>query len=75
MYTYFYRHGDMLYLVSSTSRKDSESERPGSAQQQGAMATSVVEDEVDQFLEKLDGRIPRNRNEQMYGFNLLNMYL
>ncbi len=26
---------------------------------------SVVEDEVDQYLQKLDGKIPRKRNEQL----------
>ena len=31
---------------------------------------SVVEDDVDQFLSKEDGRIPRGKNDQMSVFNM-----
>ncbi|KFW79238.1 Nuclear protein localization protein 4, partial [Manacus vitellinus] len=61
------KHGDMLFLYplspagSSSETMDtsvSQNSRPGAAPQ-------VVEDEIDQYLIKQDGKIYRNRDQQL----------
>eukprot|EP00918_Siedleckia_nematoides_P010878 GHVU01023869.1.p1 GENE.GHVU01023869.1~~GHVU01023869.1.p1 ORF type:complete len:631 (-),score=55.89 GHVU01023869.1:1001-2893(-) len=77
--TYRIKHGDMLFLVmngaSVTDRGEAPSQ-PFSAQsmpvpQSSAAASNqvVVEDEVDQQLDKVDGQIMRDRNEQLCRHN------
>ncbi|CAC5423511.1 NPLOC4 [Mytilus coruscus] len=65
--SYKIKHGDMLYLLptdgkdlgSNLVQADNMAPSPGSA------AQGVVEDEVDQILDKEDGKIYRKRNEQL----------
>lgn len=56
------RHGDMLYLMPG---EDADRSGTPDGGQQHQQHTTVVEDEVDQILEKMDGRIHRSRNEQL----------
>ncbi|CAH1793939.1 unnamed protein product [Owenia fusiformis] len=74
------KHGDMLYLILSASVKVPEDE-PDSAMDVGdssavPMTTEttnkpkpvipiVIEDEIDVILDKMDGRIQREKNEQL----------
>lgn len=55
------RHGDMIYLAEKTSRVSEKEE--GSS----AMASQVLEDEVDKILAAKDGKIQRKRDPQLYG--------
>ncbi|XP_072030080.1 nuclear protein localization protein 4 homolog [Amphiura filiformis] len=71
------RHGDMLYLFSDESVADSGNSSSSSAAVIGGsgeptpstsgapVAPQVIEDEVDQFLAKQDGKIYRKRDEQL----------
>lgn len=63
--SYKIKHGDMLYLLPSDGKDlpsnpvaDNLAPAPGNA------AQGVVEDEVDQILDKEDGKIYRKKNEQ-----------
>ena len=61
----FFRHGDMLFLLTSTTHTG---ERPGSSDSVSMDTSgpvSVVEDEVDQILYKEDGKIYRKKDEQL----------
>lgn len=63
----YIRHGDMLYLLP-TDGKDLGSnllQADNMAPSPGSSAPGVVEDEVDQILDKEDGKIYRKRNEQL----------
>ncbi len=82
IFCFFTRHGDMLYLIANqadvtmmdTSQSTSSGEpiagtstgdtKPANGPRHASI--SVVEDEVDQYLQKLDGKIPRKRNEQLW---------
>lgn len=77
----YFSHGDMLYLqitktsVMSNGNQPSTSQgsRPSSASVSngasanvaGAPNLSIIEDEVDILLSKLDGKIERGKNETM----------
>uniref|UniRef100_A0A8C6ZHY3 Nuclear pore localisation protein Npl4 ubiquitin-like domain-containing protein n=1 Tax=Nothoprocta perdicaria TaxID=30464 RepID=A0A8C6ZHY3_NOTPE len=61
------KHGDMLFLYPS-SPAGSSSETMDTSVSQGARpagAPHVVEDEIDQYLIKQDGKIYRNRDQQL----------
>lgn len=81
----YFRHGDMLFLLSSDRKQsnaslDSMNSASGTSNITGdlgsvsisgssmssASSQSVVEDEVDQILYKEDGKIYRQRNEQLW---------
>lgn len=65
--SYKIKHGDMLYLLP-TDGKDLGSylvQADNMAPSPGSAAQGVVEDEVDQILDKEDGKIYRKRNEQL----------
>ncbi|XP_022108417.1 nuclear protein localization protein 4 homolog [Acanthaster planci] len=53
------KHGDMLYVANQTASYD------GQADKASTSAASIVEDDVDQFLTKLDGKIYRERDDQL----------
>lgn len=60
------RHGDMLYLLSSDGKDlSSNPVADNLAPAPCSTAQGVVEDEVDQILDKEDGKIYRKRNEQL----------
>lgn len=62
-----YRHGDMLFLFPS-SQPGSSSENMDTSGSQGMRhigVPQVVEDEIDQYLIKQDGKIYRNRDQQL----------
>ena len=62
-----HRHGDMLFLYPS-SPAGSSSETMDTSVSQGLRpvgAPQVVEDEIDQYLIKQDGKIYRNRDQQL----------
>ncbi|XP_033747158.1 nuclear protein localization protein 4 homolog isoform X1 [Pecten maximus] len=78
--SYKIRHGDMLYLfLASKTTKNQDfgnigqniEVSPGSSQMSLGMSSpipgrgGVIEDEVDQILDKEDGKIYRKRNEQL----------
>ena len=65
--------------TSNNSRPPSGSVRPSSAAASSSAPSrvdpsTVKEDDVDQFLTKMDGRIPRPRSEQLYVFLVLYTY-
>lgn len=64
-----YRHGDMLFLYpSSPAGSSSSSETMDTSVSQNSRpggAPQVVEDEIDQYLIKQDGKIYRNRDQQL----------
>uniref|UniRef100_A0A8C0ELP9 Uncharacterized protein n=1 Tax=Bubo bubo TaxID=30461 RepID=A0A8C0ELP9_BUBBB len=67
------RHGDMLFLYPS-SPAGSSSETMDTSVSQGLRpvgAPQVVEDEIDQYLIKQDGKIYRNRDQQTHSEHLL----
>lgn len=80
-----FRHGDMLFLdiQSNTAKSMNETASAGpslaltesssllSRPLSAGMHREVTEDEVDQFLWKQDGKIARERNEQLLVFTLL----
>ncbi|KGL74165.1 Nuclear protein localization protein 4, partial [Tinamus guttatus] len=61
------KHGDMLFLYpSSPAGSSSETmDTSGSQSLRPAGAPQVVEDEIDQYLIKQDGKIYRNRDQQL----------
>lgn len=54
----------MLYVSYQPGMYETETDHPGTSSS-AAAAASVEEDEVDQFLAKLDGKIYRERDEQL----------
>ncbi|XP_033630612.1 nuclear protein localization protein 4 homolog [Asterias rubens] len=64
LHTYKIKHGDMLYVSYQPGMYETETDHPGTSSS-AAAAASVEEDEVDQFLAKLDGKIYRERDEQL----------
>lgn len=63
----FCRHGDMLFLFPS-STPGSSSENMDTSISQGTRplgVPQVVEDEIDQYLIKQDGKIYRSRDQQL----------
>ena len=66
-----FRHGDMLYLfptkveVDGLAQDESSSSSISSSSSTQPAQASVVEDEVDQFLWKQDGKIYRKRDDQL----------
>lgn len=61
------RHGDMLFLYPSSPAGSSSETMDTSVSQslRPAGAPQVVEDEIDQYLIKQDGKIYRNRDQQL----------
>lgn len=65
------RHGDMLYMeVSQTRRATVASDTANSSSYSSetglaSLVPDVVEDEVDRLLREEDGKIYRNRNDQL----------
>ncbi|KAL5019419.1 hypothetical protein ScPMuIL_005141 [Solemya velum] len=62
---YKIRHGDMLYLFESDIRPSHMADGDSTTIPLTGYGTAVIEDEVDQYLEKQDGKIYRKRNEQL----------
>ena len=75
------RHGDMVFLYGTEASRppglehnttlplhggSAPASEPASASSSRHQNAPVVEDEVDKYLEKQDGRIQRYRNEQLY---------
>ncbi|XP_059804516.1 nuclear protein localization protein 4 homolog [Hypanus sabinus] len=64
------KHGDLLYLFPSSDAGTSTQVMETSTQAQGGSrvltpsSVNVVEDEIDQYLSKQDGKIYRNRDHQ-----------
>ena len=50
----------MLYVANQAPSYDGQADKPSTS------AASVVEDDVDQFLTKLDGKIYRERDDQLW---------
>uniref|UniRef100_A0A6I8SED5 Nuclear protein localization protein 4 homolog n=1 Tax=Xenopus tropicalis TaxID=8364 RepID=A0A6I8SED5_XENTR len=62
------KHGDMLFLFPSSSAGlagPSSDVMDTSATVSGSRSPQVVEDEIDQYLSKQDGKIYRNRDPQL----------
>uniref|UniRef100_A0A493TQB6 Nuclear pore localisation protein Npl4 ubiquitin-like domain-containing protein n=2 Tax=Anatinae TaxID=2068716 RepID=A0A493TQB6_ANAPP len=61
------KHGDMLFLYPSSPAGSSSETMDTSVSQslRPAGAPQVVEDEIDQYLIKQDGKIYRNRDQQL----------
>lgn len=67
LFFHTHRHGDMLFLYPS-SPAGCSSETMDTSVSQGLRpvgAPQVVEDEIDQYLIKQDGKIYRNRDQQL----------
>ena len=60
------RHGDLLFLFpSSLAGPSSEMETSAPLGLKASGAPSVVEDEIDQYLSRQDGKIYRSRDPQL----------
>lgn len=60
------RHGDLLFLFpSSLAGPSSEMETSTSPGLKALGAPTVVEDEIDQYLSRQDGKIYRSRDPQL----------
>lgn len=63
---YLNRHGDLLFLFpSSLAGPSSEMETSTPLGFKALGAPNVVEDEIDQYLSKQDGKIYRSRDPQL----------
>lgn len=60
------RHGDLLFLFpSSLAGPSSEMETSATGALKALGAPNVVEDEIDQYLSRQDGKIYRSRDPQL----------
>lgn len=60
------RHGDLLFLFpESLAGPSSEMETSSPLGLKASGAPSVVEDEIDQYLSRQDGKIYRSRDPQL----------
>ncbi|XP_041362260.1 nuclear protein localization protein 4 homolog [Gigantopelta aegis] len=63
--SYKIKHGDMLYLVCSAKTGGNEEPMETGSTSSNMPSSGIQQDEVDLILGKEDGRIHRNRNDQL----------